>query len=281
MIHQRNPLLPLPEKLFQEAKKFLDSVVLDVEVPSYIDSDPVCFMHAFTNREDQLIAGFLAALMAWGRRDIVIRKVGDLLDRLNASPCSWLKNIKHSEFRTLSGFKHRTFTEEDVYWILLIISRIYDKHHDFEAFWIHCYRIARTNKRLLMAVFHEEFFDIAPDAPIRTRKHIANPEKNSSCKRLYLFLRWAMRKNSPVDLGIMSFMPLSELMIPLDVHVARQARKLGLLTRYQDDWRAVSELTEVLRRFEPEDPQKYDYALFGIGVLNKVIPDKLLINPRL
>ncbi len=118
-----------------------------------------------------------------------------------------------------------------------------------------------------MGVFHEQFFARIPEAPHRVRKHLSNNENGGSCKRLYLFLRWTMRRGSCVDMPLMAFMPLSELYIPLDVHVGRYARKYGLLTRMHDDWRSVVELTEKLKEFDPDDPAKYDYALFGLGII--------------
>jgi uncharacterized protein (TIGR02757 family) len=135
-------------------------------------------------------------------------------------------------------------------------------------------------ERELMAVFHEQFFSFHPETPQRVRKHVSNPEKNSSAKRLYMYLRWVVRKNSPVDPGTMNFISPAELKIPLDVHVARQARKLGLLSRKQNDWKAVIELTKRMQVLDPKDPARYDYALFGIGVLGTDIPDELIINKR-
>jgi uncharacterized protein (TIGR02757 family) len=149
----------------------------------------------------------------------------------------------------------------------------------FEAFWKHSYNKAQLHQRELMAVFHEEFFGMETTAPRRTRKHISNADKNSSCKRLYLYLRWVLRKNSPVDPGTMNFMSPAELMIPLDVHVARQARRLGMLGRTYNDWKATRELTQNARLLDPNDPAKYDYALFGLGNATIEIPSSLILNP--
>lgn len=261
-----------------ELKPYLDQLVTEVEQPAYINGDPVSFMHAFSDKKDMELAGFFAAIMAWGRRDIVLAKVEDLLQRMNNRPAEFIGNFSDSDFRRIQGFKHRTFKEEDVFWLVRNLSSILRHYDGFEAFWNHCHRTAKNKNRELMSVFHELFFAFHPETLQRTRKHIANVDKNSSCKRLYLYLRWNIRKGSVVDPGIMNFMDSSELMIPLDVHVARYARRLGLLSRRQNDWKSVLELTEKMKILSPEDPAKYDYALFGLGILKKSVPDKYLIN---
>lgn len=266
-------------KQIKELKPFLDHWVQRIEKPEYIDSDPVLFMHAFDNKEDQLLAGFFAATMAWGRRDVVIRKVEDFLDRMDNRPAQFIANFTDNDARRFRGFKHRTFKPVDMKWLTKILQSILLNYGSFESFWQACYAQASEEDRPLMSIFHEQFFAQHPEAPQRTRKHVSNADKKSSCKRLYLYLRWTVRNQSPVDLGLMDFIPPSELMIPLDVHVARQARALGLLSRTYNDWWAVQELTESLRLLDPEDPAKYDYALFGIGVDSDRIPGELIINP--
>lgn len=259
-------------------RPWLDSLCDQVEVPTYIESDPVSFLHAFENKEDQLLAGFFAAIMAWGRRDIVLSKVSDLLSRMDHQPELFIRNFNETAASKLQGFKHRTFTDEDVYWLVLILHRILGSFGGFESFWSHCYSISKKEERHLMDVFHQKFFEMAPECPKRTKKHIADRRKKSSCKRLYLYLRWTIRSDSPVDLGLMKFMSPDELYLPLDVHVARQARRLGLLGRIQNDWQAVEELTDRLREINPRDPARYDYALFGIGVLKLQVPDNYILN---
>jgi uncharacterized protein (TIGR02757 family) len=262
-------------------KPWLDAICDEVEVPEYIASDPVSFLYAFDRKEDRLLAGFFAAIMAWGRRDIVLAKVADLLSRMDHQPEDFIRGFDEQKAAQLTGFRHRTFTAADVYWLISALQQALRIHGDFESFWSYCYTRAATEKSHLMDVFHQSFFELIPECPARTRKHIADRRKKSSCKRLYLFLRWTLRKNSVVDTGLMSFMPVSELMIPLDVHVARQARKLGLLTRTQNDWAAVAELTDRLRIIDPLDPSRYDYALFGIGVMKQEIPSGYILNPHI
>ncbi len=266
-------------KRIPELQPFLDDMVKKVEVPEYIDKDPVCFLHVYEDKQDRLLAGFFAAIMAWGRRDIVINKVHDLMQRMGHNPAGFIGNYSENEMDTLHGFKHRTFTAGDVHQLIIQLRNILQKYGDFEEFWKDVRQQAIEQKRELIAVFHKRFFE-GLSGPERVRKHVANSEKNSSCKRLYLYLRWTVRQNSCVDTGLMSFMPASELMIPLDVHVARQARILGLLGRKQNDWKAVVELTEKLRLLDPADPAKYDYALFGIGVLKEALPEEFIVNKR-
>lgn len=279
-LHMPNKITLLSKKKLLELKTYLDSIVDQVEVPEYIQSDPIQFMHAFEEKNDQELAGFFAAIMAWGRRDIVIAKVDDLLNRMDYRPAEFITNFSDSDAEVLDGFKHRTFKPEDVYWIVKALQSSIRQFGDFEGFWTDCYQQAKTEKRELMAVFHQRFFEFHPETPQRSRKHIANPEKNSSAKRLYMYLRWCIRK-SAIDLGNMSFISPAELKIPLDVHVARQARALGLLSRKQNDWKSVLELNEKLQILDPEDPAKYDLALFGLGVRPDLVNEQFYINSLL
>lgn len=268
----------ISKKRLSELKPYLDKLNDEVENPGYIHSDPVCFMHAYTDPKDQLIAGFFAAIMAWGRRDIVLAKVSDLLERMDHRPYEFVAGFDEVSAKQLIGFKHRTFTSDDVYWLIRILKKIHFDFKSFESFWEHCFIKASQMGVHFMEVFHAEFFDQIPETPQRTRKHIADKRKKSSCKRLFLFLRWAVRDNSPVDLGIMDVIPKSELRIPFDVHVARQARILGLLGRKQNDWAALDELHNRLILLDPLDPARYDYALFGLGILKLDIPGEFVVN---
>lgn len=261
-----------------ELKPYLNKINDKVEQPDYISKDPVQFMHAFSDKKDMEIAGFLAANMAWGRRDIVVSKVNDLLQRMDYAPRQFIMNYSQADYHHLQTFKHRTFKPIDMHGIFLSLQEIYKQYSDFEDFWTECYSAGKSENRPFLAIFHEKFFALNNDLAERTRKHISNPEKGSTCKRLYMYLRWTVRKNSPVDPGIWNFMDASELLIPFDVHVARQARKYGLLSRRTNDWKSVNELTKTLRALNPHDPARYDYALFGIGALNYKLPKKFILN---
>lgn len=275
---------PLPKlrkrtkKALFELKPYLDDINDRVEQADYIRHDPVQFMHAFTDKKDIEIAGFFAATMAWGRRDIVISKVDDLLKRMDYDPFNFVENYTQAEFNHFRNFKHRTFKPVDIHGMILSLQQIYRDYDDFEAFWKMCYESGSEQNRPFLALFHEEFFARSSDLSGRTRKHISNPEKGSTCKRLYMYLRWAIRKESPVDLGIWNFMNASELLVPFDVHVARQARRYGLIARRTNDWKTVNELTSTLALMNPKDPARYDYALFGLGALDHELPKRFLLN---
>ncbi|MEX0723798.1 MAG: TIGR02757 family protein [Gracilimonas sp.] len=280
MARKRKRYRTISKKKLLELKPFLDELVNEIETPNYIDDDPVQFMHAFEQKNDKELAGFFAATMAWGRRDIVNAKVEDLLQRMNNRPEEFILNYSESDAANYEGFKHRTFKPIDLHWLTKTLQSILLKFRTFEKFWTFCYDRSKSEKKDLISVFHDQFFTFHPEAPQRVRKHVSNPAKNSSAKRLYMYLRWCLRKNSPVDPGTMAFMSPAELKIPLDVHVARQARKLGLLSRKQNDWKAVQELTNKMKLLDPKDPAKYDFALFGIGVLGSELPDELVINKK-
>ncbi len=276
-----NQLKEISTSQLNKLKPFLDEQVKRIEKPAYIKEDPVSFMHAFDEKEDQALAGFFAALFAWGRRDVVINKTQDLLERMDYNPAAFIGNFKEPDSRRLDGFKHRTFKPVDIYWLIKSLQKILLDYGSFEKFWSESYQEAANKNEELITIFQHKFFNLFPQIPQRTRKHISNPRKNSACKRICLYLRWVIRKNSPVDCGLMNFMPAAELIIPLDVHSARQARILGMLPRRYNDWKAAQQLTEKLRILDPSDPAKYDYALFGLGVNEQKIPDEFVLNARI
>jgi uncharacterized protein (TIGR02757 family) len=279
MVSSTSPYRVIAEDGLPALKTFLDEVVCQVEVPTYIEDDPIAFMHAYEGKKDREIAGFFAALMAWGRRDIVMAKVEQLLTRMEHRPAELILNYSDADSRRFTGFVHRTWNGFDIDLLCRTLHHIYQKFGDFEGFWQHLYQQASQENVPFMRLFHTRFFEVIGEAPGRTRRHIGDGLKNSSCKRLWLYLRWSIRTSSCVDLGIMHFIPPSELMIPLDVHVARYARKLGLLERTYNDWLAVEELTTVLKKLDPQDPAKYDYALFGLGVRKLGVPEAFILNP--
>lgn len=273
------PLRKRSRKTLLELKPFLDDLNERIETPEYIHSDPVQFMHVFESKKDQEIAGFLSALLAWGRRDIVCRKIEELIRRMEYSPARFVENYNPSMAGTFRGFKHRTFKAVDIHGFISALQQIYLSHEDMEAFWEECLTDSRHQNRALISVFHQRFLSLTPEIQSRSHKHISDPEKNSSCKRINMFLRWALRKKSRVDPGIWNFLSPAELMIPLDVHVARQARRFGLLTRRYNDWKAVCELTQQLQILDPSDPSRYDFALFGLGALGYRLPVRFKLNP--
>lgn len=248
---------------------FLDRKVTEYNQPSFIAADPVCIPHLFTKKQDIEIAGFFAAIFAWGNRTTIINKSKELMLLMDMAPHEFCLNTSPVNLKKLLSFKHRTFNPTDLLYFITFLHFHYSQNDSLEqAFtkWMH--PTEQTVERGLTG-FYNYFFSL-PDIPLRTRKHIASPEKNSSCKRLNMFLRWMVRKDkNGVDFGIWKKISASQLICPLDVHVARVARRFNLLQRTATDWQAALELTAELRKFDRLDPVKYDFALFGMGALEK------------
>ncbi len=248
-------------------KEYLDQCVEQYNQVDFIKNDPIQIPHRFTKLQDIEIVGFWVAMLAWGQRKTIINKSLELIELMKGKPYDFIINHREKDRRAFLSFKHRTFQATDTLYFLEFLQHYYRKNESLEdAFYRHLTRNDHSVKNAIIG-FHELFFNL-PNAPVRTRKHIATPEKNSSCKRLNMFLRWMVRKDEKgVDFGLWEKIKPSQLMMPLDVHVERVGKKLGLLQRKQRDWKAVEELTLNLRTFDPKDPVKYDFALFGLGVL--------------
>ena len=199
-------------------------------------------------------------MLAWGQRKTIINKSKELFGLMGNSPHEFIVNHAEKDRQRFEDFKHRTFTYTDTLYFLEVLQQLYRQEESMESIFI------ASDIRSALSNFHEYFFRL-PSFPMRTRKHIASPARKSTCKRLNMFLRWMVRKDTAgVDFGLWQDVDAKDLMIPLDIHVERVARNLGLLKRKQRDWNAVEELTASLRQFDPSDPVKYDFALFGLGV---------------
>lgn len=248
-------------------KTLLDAAVAQYNQAAFIDSDPIGIPHRFSKLQDREIMGFWTAMLAWGQRKTIIKNANLLAKLMDGAPYDFIQNHEESDRARLLQFKHRTFQSTDTLYFLEFFQRYYQQHTSLEtAFSRHLQPGDETVEKALVG-FHRDFFD-HPFAPDRTRKHVATPERGSTCKRLNMFLRWMVRQDGcGVDFGLWTNMRASQLLIPLDVHVDRVARRLGLLQRKQTDWLAVLELTAALRQFDETDPVKYDFALFGLGVL--------------
>ncbi|HPG10485.1 MAG TPA: TIGR02757 family protein [Chitinophagaceae bacterium] len=234
--------------------------------PSFIKNDPVSIPHLFTQKQDIEIAGFFAAIFAWGNRTTIIQKSKELLARMDNAPYDFCINHKAADLKKLIGFRHRTFNDTDLLYFISFQNQHYQKHKSLETAFV---QNGNTIEEML-AGFYRYFFSLE-DVPERTRKHVATPEKGSTCKRLNMFLRWMVRKDKKgVDFGIWKNISPSRLICPIDVHVARVARNLGILNRKQTDWLAAIELTDYLRTLDKSDPVKYDFALFSLGVIEKM-----------
>jgi len=253
-----------------ELQRFLDLKVDEFNRPSFIREDPVSIPHRFTLKQDQEIAGFFAAIFAWGNRTIIIKKATELMERMDNAPFQFCLQHTDQDLKSLLGFKHRTFNDTDLLYFVSFFHQHYQKFASLEdAFLMKLPGSEPFSMKTSLIHFYHYFFSL-PDLPYRTRKHIATPEKNATCKRLNMFLRWMVRKdNRGVDLGLWKRIRMSDLICPIDLHVARVARKLDLLDRKQTDWRAATELTGKLKVLDPKDPAKYDFALFGLGVVEK------------
>ncbi len=249
----------------KELKEFLDRKVDEYNQPSFIKDDPVSIPHFFSRKQDIEIAGFFAAIFAWGNRTTIIQKSKELMQLMEMQPYEFCMSRDEQRLKNLLVFKHRTFNPTDLLYFIEFFRHHYTQHRTLEtAFTMH-----GSNIEDMLTGFHHYFFSLE-DVPSRTKKHISTPEKNSACKRLNMFLRWMVRTdNKGVDFGIWKNISPSQLICPLDLHVARVARKFGLLRRKQTGWRAAWELTKYLRTLDKHDPVKYDFALFGLGVMEK------------
>lgn len=247
--------------------EFLNDCVVKFNNLSFIENDPIQIPHGYIKKQDIEISAFWTAMLAWGQRKTIIKNAKRLFELMDNAPHDFIVNHVESDRRHLLDFKHRTFQPTDTLYFLTFLQEYYKKYNSLEqAFSRHISNNDIYVEKALIG-FHNDFFSL-PDAPSRTRKHIATPASKSTCKRLCMFLRWMVRKDSNgVDFGLWNDIKPAQLMMPLDVHVERHARHLGLLSRPQTDWLSVVELTDNLRRFDPQDPVKYDYALFGLGVL--------------
>jgi uncharacterized protein (TIGR02757 family) len=230
----------------------------------FISFDPISIPHLFSKKEDIEIAGFFSAIIAWGQRTTIIKNANELMKRMDFAPHDFVLNHTKRDLLQFKNFKHRTFNGTDCIFFIQSLRNIYKKYGGLEKIFS-----APTGMvQVAIINFRKTFFSISH--PHRTEKHISNPQANSSAKRLNMFLRWMVRKDKRgVDFGIWNNIKMSELMCPLDVHSGNAARKLGLLTRKQNDWKAVEELTSRLREFDSTDPVKYDFALFGLGAFEK------------
>ena len=252
-------------------KELLDGAVTRYNQPDFIEADPISIPHRFEKLQDREIMAFWAATLAWGQRKTIIQSANRLAELMDHAPYDFMLNHLEQDRARFESFKHRTFQATDTLWFLEFFQNYYRKNTSLEtAFERHLRPEDKTVENALRG-FHHDFFD-HPYAPERTRKHVATPARGSTCKRLNMFLRWMVRKDAAgVDFGLWENIRPARLLIPLDVHVERVARRLGLLQRKQTDWQSVLELTANLRDFDPEDPVKYDFALFGMGVLELTI----------
>ncbi|NTD97534.1 TIGR02757 family protein [Agrobacterium tumefaciens] len=264
---------------FLELKNFLDHKVEQYNRRDFISNDPICIPHLFKKKQDIEIAGFFAAILAWGQRKTIINKCKDLLNRMDNAPYDFIMNHSDEDLKGLLNFKHRTFNDTDLLYFTSFFKKHYQQHDSLEQAFllpkngddeVSPLGKDQSNKYLTIEdslnYFRSYFFSLE-DFPHRTKKHISSPKQKSTCKRLNMFLRWMVRNDSQgVDFGVWKVLQPSALICPCDVHVDRVGRLLGLINRKQTDWLTAVELTDHLKQFDVNDPVKYDFALFGLGV---------------
>ena len=261
-------------------KEFLDAKADQYNRPSFIERDPISIPHRFHQKQDIEIMGFWAAVLAWGQRPVILRKANELIGLMDGAPFDFVRNHQESDLKRFLSFKHRTFNATDALYFLYFFRRYYRENESLEdAFLPDSQPPSGPTVAPSLINFHDRFC-CDPFFPERTRKHIATPARNASCKRLLMFLRWMVRNDDKgVDFGLWTRLRPDQLIIPIDVHVNRVAHRLGLLTPRNaaprnatprnaapPTWQTALELTQTLRRFDPADPVRYDFALFGLGV---------------
>ena len=250
-------------------KEFLDFKYNQYNKPDFIDPDPVSIPHQYTKLQDIEITGFWTAVLAWGQRKTIINKCNELFGLMDNAPFDFIINHSENELKQLLDFKHRTFNTTDTLYFIEFFKWYYSQYESLEEGFLMSMQAADETVENGLSGFHNLFFSL-PDYPQRTKKHIATPARNSACKRINMFLRWMVRQDDRgVDFGFWKKIQPSQLVCPCDLHVDRVARKLGLITRKQTDWQTAIELTNNLKAFDPKDPVKYDFALFGLGIEEK------------
>ncbi|ESU25118.1 hypothetical protein FEDK69T_00850 [Flavobacterium enshiense DK69] len=246
-----------------ELKSFLDEKVELYNNPNFIESDPIQIPHSYTLKEDIEIAGFLASVIAWGNRKMIIRNAQKKMDLMGNSPFDFVMSHTEKDLERLENFVHRTFNGQDFIGFIKSLQNIYKNHGGLEA--VFALHQEENSMQKSISEFKKIFFEI--NHLTRTEKHLPDPLSGSAAKRINMYLRWMCRKdNKGVDFGIWKSIAPSKLSCPLDVHSGNVARKLELLTRKQNDAKALLELDKNLRLLDPTDPVKYDFALFGLGV---------------
>jgi uncharacterized protein (TIGR02757 family) len=261
------PIFQCANSHFNDLKSFLDSKYDLYNRPEFIETDPIQVPHSFTLPRDIEIAAFLTATLAWGQRRTIINKSIQLMRLMENSPFSFIMGAKDSDFTRFDDFRHRTFNATDTLYFLHALKNIYLLHGGLSKVFEQGFKQYKDAGKA-MVHFRKVFFE--GEHPARTCKHIPDISKGSSAKRLSMFLRWMVRQDDRgVDFGLWKNISPSWLCVPLDVHTGNTARRLGLLKHKYNDWKAVIELTNKLRIFDPSDPAKYDFALFGTSAFEK------------
>ncbi|MCH1534108.1 MAG: TIGR02757 family protein [Schleiferiaceae bacterium] len=248
----------------EELAQFLKEKADQYAKYSFVQDDPIQIPHSFSTAEDIEISGLIAATLSWGNRKTIIAKSNDLMDRMDRSPAEFIRGASESDLETFNGFVHRTFQSEDIKGLARSLKKLYQEHESLGDFFKA--HVCEGDAHLGQAFQGFKGYLLDNGLPLRAGKHFGDPSKGSACKRLIMFTRWMARSNKEgIDFGLWDI-DSALLSLPLDVHSGRVARSLGLLKRKQNDWKAVLELDHSIRKIEPVDPARLDYALFGLGV---------------
>ena len=254
---------------FVNLHNFLDAKVIQYNQPGFIANDPICIPHMFSKKQDIEIMGFWSSMLAWGQRITIINKCKELINLMDGAPHDFIVNHQDVDLKRFLNFKHRTFNATDTLYFIHFFKHHYSNFNSLEDAFLPFDFEQQENIENHLNHFRAYFFSL-PDFPQRTIKHVSSPLQKSTCKRLNMFLRWMVRHDeNGVDFGIWNKIKPSQLICPCDLHVDRVARKLNLIIRKQTDWQTALELTENLKKFDPIDPTKYDFALFGLGIEEK------------
>jgi len=263
----------------ENLKAFLDAKVALYNQPNFIANDPISIPHLFTKKQDIEIMGFWAATLAWGQRPTIIKKCKELIALMDGAPHDFIMNHEDIDLKKLLHFKHRTFNDIDTLYFIAFFRYHYEQYESLEDAFLSTASLkgeCDEPVEIYLNHFRSYFFSL-PDYPHRTKKHISSPSQKSTCKRLNMFLRWMVRRDDKgVDFGIWTRIKPSELIMPCDLHVDRVARHLKLIIRKQTDWQTAVELTKRLRQLDADDPVKYDFALFGLGIEERWGSDAIL-----
>ena len=250
----------------QELKEFLDEKADFYEQKQFIQNDPILIPHKFDSKLDTEISGFLISVISWGNRKSIINSGYKIIDLLDHSPSDFILNHSYNDLKNIKGSIHRTFNSEDLIYFIKSLKNIYTNYNGIEGIMSNPSNGENLQERI--SNFKKIFFQL--NHKKRTKKHLPDPLNGSAAKRFNMFLRWMVRSNKKgVDFGLWKSISPSQLSCPLDIHTGNIARKLGLLKRAQNDYLAVNELDKKLREMDIEDPVKYDFALFGLGVNEK------------
>lgn len=251
-------------------QEFLDQKSDQYNNSQFVSEDPISIPHRFSRLQDIEISGFFAAILSWGRRDTIVNNSRKLMDLMGNAPYDFILHHTEKDLKPFLSFTHRTFNATDLLFFVGALQEYYSTFVSLESAFSTHLQPGDKNVRRALVGFQEIIF--AGEHPLRTRKHLSSPARNSACKRLNMYLRWMVRCDlRGVDFGLWKTISPAQLIIPMDIHVSRVAKRLGLLEKETVNWKNAERLTEELQKFDPNDPVKYDFALFGLGVMEKFV----------